>query len=364
MLIQEGWIYYIRGGITDDYGCIYKIRTDGTSHQKLNNDGCKNINIADDWIYYSNYSDYNGVGNPLYRIRTNGSDRQKICDYVGDIYNIFDGWIYYAIADASFCKCLYRVRTNGFDIQRVTKPKDNFGFLNTIIGDWIYYTTNISDILTVYKIKTGGSWWRKKLVNFGAGGGICFVGDWIYYGDKRNNYDINNVCKIRLDGKMNQKLFDFRYYGGGFAVANGWIYYRNDGDNKSIYRHRTDGTKQQKLTNGRNNIVYIKDDWLYFKHYDNDNSLYRVKTDGTGHQKFFHDFFKDTGCGFVKILGEWVYYSDIWDDRKLYKMKLDGTKRQKLCNDHIMVFETIVVPDSGVEYEKNIFSLSHSFPFI
>jgi len=69
---QKGeWIYYQN---PDDGEKIYKIRTDGSSNQKLNNDLSWSINLAGDWIYYRNTFDVWKT----YKIRTDGSGKQRV----------------------------------------------------------------------------------------------------------------------------------------------------------------------------------------------------------------------------------------------------------------------------------------------
>jgi hypothetical protein len=51
---------------------IYKIKSDGTGFQKLNNDIGELINVVGDWVYYQIPND------GLYRMRTDGTQRQKV----------------------------------------------------------------------------------------------------------------------------------------------------------------------------------------------------------------------------------------------------------------------------------------------
>ena len=42
---------------------LYKMRTDGTERNKINDDESENINIADGWIYYKDCCGDGGVNN-------------------------------------------------------------------------------------------------------------------------------------------------------------------------------------------------------------------------------------------------------------------------------------------------------------
>jgi hypothetical protein len=67
--IQGDWIYY--NNASDD-GKLYKIKTDGSGRQKLNDDVSSYINVIGDWIYYTD-----DIGN-ICKIKTDGSERQLV----------------------------------------------------------------------------------------------------------------------------------------------------------------------------------------------------------------------------------------------------------------------------------------------
>jgi hypothetical protein len=102
----DEWVYYMN---IRDYG-LYRMKTDGSGRQKLNDDESWFIDVAGDWVYYSNDSDEG----KLYRMKTDGSGRQRLgddrcieVDAAGDwIYYVIEG---YRIADAR----LYRVKVDG-----------------------------------------------------------------------------------------------------------------------------------------------------------------------------------------------------------------------------------------------------------
>lgn len=82
---SNGWIYYI---YAEDNDCVYRIKPDGTSMQKLNNHSSININVVGDWIFYA-YTDkeyhddysWNEWQTDLYKMKIDGSQNQKISDY-------------------------------------------------------------------------------------------------------------------------------------------------------------------------------------------------------------------------------------------------------------------------------------------
>jgi hypothetical protein len=127
VIVHRDWLYYC------SKNNLYKIRTDGTGKQKLNNDWCKDFNVVGDWVYYCNMNDndnlYNqskllGVANSilqvsgkLFRIRTNGTGRQKLSDDWCTDVNITGDWINYCNMSDNFKH--YKIRTDGTDRQIV-----------------------------------------------------------------------------------------------------------------------------------------------------------------------------------------------------------------------------------------------------
>lgn len=65
---QGDWVYFSN---YNDYMRLYKIRTDGTEMQKLNDEKSYDIEVQDDWIYYCNSDD-----KKHYKMRTDGTERQ------------------------------------------------------------------------------------------------------------------------------------------------------------------------------------------------------------------------------------------------------------------------------------------------
>ena len=66
---QDDWVYFSN---YSDYMRLYKIRTDGTDMQKLNDEKSYDISVMGEWIYYVNSED-----RKHYKIRTDGTERQS-----------------------------------------------------------------------------------------------------------------------------------------------------------------------------------------------------------------------------------------------------------------------------------------------
>ena len=71
--MSSDWVYYTGDLDGDAFGKLYKMRTDGTNvGLVVNENGCTQISVVGDWIFYKNYHD----GYNLYKIRTDGTDCQ------------------------------------------------------------------------------------------------------------------------------------------------------------------------------------------------------------------------------------------------------------------------------------------------
>lgn len=92
-IVDEGWIYYVQhiGGETLPFkGKVYKMRTDGTEKQLVIDNNVGDINMNEDYIFYSNTDD----NYKLYKIKKDGSDNRKISDLEACNVNILGSYIY------------------------------------------------------------------------------------------------------------------------------------------------------------------------------------------------------------------------------------------------------------------------------
>ena len=76
--IMDDWIYFINSA---DNHSIYKIRTDGTNMQKLNDIPTIAICAVGDWIFYRSMvatGESSFIGDKYYKMRLNGSENQLL----------------------------------------------------------------------------------------------------------------------------------------------------------------------------------------------------------------------------------------------------------------------------------------------
>lgn len=70
MVIADGWIYYAQGW----QGYPAKIKTDGLGETQVGKDSADDLAVSGEWLYYT----HTEKGRRLFRIRTDGSSRQKL----------------------------------------------------------------------------------------------------------------------------------------------------------------------------------------------------------------------------------------------------------------------------------------------
>ncbi|WBW98654.1 DUF5050 domain-containing protein [Oceanirhabdus sp. W0125-5] len=258
---ENGYIFYNNTG---DKNRLYKYDTNGLFHGVISDDFAQYINVVDEWIYYSNYRDKA----KLYRMKVDGSYKQKLNDEYSAFITIVGDYVYYS--NYSDNGRITRIRKDGSDATEDNKGnkhghplsnnvRDEAFFLN-YVGEWIYYS-NINDHHRVYAVNTSGTY-RKRLSDEGASS-IQVVDDWIYYTNNKGE-----LRKVRSDGsKETQDLnsvvskFERGYF---FNVVDDWIYYSNAKDSNRLYKIKTDGTQNTRLTFEPVTYINIAYNTIYF----------------------------------------------------------------------------------------------------
>ena len=309
---------------------------------------------SDDWIYYSNTID----GYKLYKIRTDGTGKEKLNDDDSRFINVVGDWIYYNKTNPVGDYELYKIRTDGTDRQAIDAGVDYFGI--QVVDDWIYYYHPYDDSFGVYKVRTDGTD-KTKLTS--SGSGISVVDGWIYYSYREDK----NLYKIRTDGTELIKLSD-DYMVSNIIVVDDLIYYighydyhSGHPDDHGIYRIRADGTDRKKLSSGDSiGDFNISGDWIYFcklnDHRYYDGNLYRMRTDGTDREKM-----NNMGSALINIIGDWIYYENRkWTSTAygtsyhLYKIRTDGTENQRVENQILAIGSNITLSWKGEHFWNDI----------
>ena len=266
------------------------------------------VALQGEWIYY--LSSFVG-GNSLYKIRTDGSGKQKLNDNLSFYINVVGEWVYYRDPGKEGKGSIYKIRTDGSGKQRLNDEGSHF--IN-VVGEWVYYTGRDN---ALYKMRTDGS--ERQKLNDDTSYDINVIGEWVYF---RNWSDREKLYKIRTDGSEKQRLNDDKSI--SVNVVGGWAYYRNESDSGRLYKIRTDGSERQRLNDDSSFDINVAGEWVYYRNWGDGEKLYKIRTDGGGRQRL-----NDENSSSIKVVGEWVYYENLKDGvYSNYRIRTDGTGRQ------------------------------------
>ncbi len=286
--IQGDWIYFAND--TDGYS-IYKIHVDGSGQTKLNDDNSSYINVSGDWIYYSVSEGPRKTGgmiepewkSNIYKIRIDGTSRTKVNEDVSMGLTVVDDWIYYrrlfynesGSLDADF----YKIRTDG---SQRTKLTDDSVYCINVAGDWIYYT-DMSDNHRAYKVRTDGSDRTQLTFDGDAIFSLMMVDDWLYYSSMSR---AETLIKMSTDGS-HRSSFDGIGHAYGLNYSNGWFYFYNWDDHNKLYKVRLDNSEITLVCDDSVFLINIVGDWIYYANSSEDKKFYRVRTDGSERQPVY-----------------------------------------------------------------------------
>ncbi|MCL2077712.1 MAG: DUF5050 domain-containing protein [Oscillospiraceae bacterium] len=273
---------------------LFKMREDGSEKTQLNDDWSFYINVANDWVYYSNWTE-DGY---IYKVRTDGSERTQINSDQSDYVTLVGDWIYYCIPankgrdDASGDYGIYKIRTDGTERTCIAAV---YCYYLSVYSDLIYYSAGISDGSRIYqdgayKIRTDGTE-NTKIID-GAVGGIVTDGGWIYYVGGRS--DAVPIAASSIDSAQSGAIYglyriptdinaqavllsenDIAY----FNVHEDFIFYSNWSDGWNLYRMNTDGSENIKLCDVRALNITVQGDRVYF--WSTSTTNCRIRFDGS-----------------------------------------------------------------------------------
>ena len=200
IIVCNSHIYYIN---KNDGGKIYKMRTDGTGQQKLNDVQSGFMNVVGDWIYFSNLdeSTKNAAG-CICKMRTDGSNLEKIGEEAACHLNVVNGWIYYG--NASKGHTFWKMRIDGKENLQIKAFEQGSGW--NIAGEWVYYhSTGKGGKQRLYKRRLADGSGEKSLCDAVATN-INVVGNWVYYMDGSNLPAPGNIFKVMTSGEGHKQL--------------------------------------------------------------------------------------------------------------------------------------------------------------
>ncbi len=363
IITDSEYVYF-----TDENSFINRIKFDGTGLKALNTDKSSRMNVSGNTLYYSNSED-NGK---LYGITIDGKARTKLRDEsVAWIYIVEDmvicqtydssGWVgeYIRmktvnlaeehndpnsrgntasnIVNGAFTASdgksifladqgeLYRLNIDGSEKIQFDNYKVYYGYhsLNAV-GDYIYYSLSYphnSSPKGIYKVRKDGTGVPIHLSGKKADY-MTVVGDWIYFtqepAEGGGYTGSGHILKMRIDGTQEMYIeSDSDGYGRALNIVGDYIYYINDTHGSSIYRMKTDGSQDRRLSEdeGLHSMV-VYEDYIYYYNYTADMIKRMPVNGGTG------TVVVPKGGYGMTIENNRIYY--VKSD-KIYSCKLDGT---------------------------------------
>ena len=97
--VNDGWLYFSgnSGTSIDATYTLFRIKTDGSNLEHINNAYSVNMNFYKEWLYYTRKTDYYSTVSSVYRSSLDGSNEEEIINGVNAnaISLVFDEKLYY-----------------------------------------------------------------------------------------------------------------------------------------------------------------------------------------------------------------------------------------------------------------------------
>lgn len=192
--------------------------------------------------------------------------------------------------------------------------------------------------------------------NFAGGCGITSQGDTVYYSSNSLDFDLYGaIYKMNKDGSSKVKILETIGVQGDLNVVGDWIYYINkaykmmpDGIHRqsdtpysTLYRVRTNGTDNTKLSDGEVSGMIVVGNYIYYNFTDMlgpEYCIYRINLDGSNKIKLV-DYGNNNGA-IINYTDKYIFYSLSGPDAGTYRVNLDGSNKIKLVDLYSVVYGT------------------------
>jgi uncharacterized protein YchJ len=258
-----GYVVQDSSWLIESTSAVYKVKANGELKEKISDDQAQFLNLAGDYIYYSNLSD----NNKIYRISVDGKKKEKLAEDNSEFLNVVNGWIYYTNTSDGFK--IYKVKVDGTGRAPVANDTSSSLYLK-VFGDWIYYSNSSTDGgKALYKINIDGT--GKASLSNEPSDLISILDNWIFY---RNTSD-KMLYKMMLDGTKKTKLGSDPIY--SYALSETDVYYSSR--NKGIYQMSLDGANSIKLSEDTAFNINLSSQFIYYMDGEGETA-YRMDRNG------------------------------------------------------------------------------------
>lgn len=196
IVAQDGWVYFVLNGSGSDEARIFRIRTDGTGYEKLNDYRSSDLSVADGRVYYT----ANVNGRPtLISMSADGSDSRVLYSDMAFTRATPSGQNLYL--DCNGCLAVHG--KDGKRIKFFDEPR--FEYLGIFSGHlyFIEYAGSSGLESSVPSLCSAGMDFANKKTLYGGAGAsmrqIGIVQGWVYFYTLKDNGD-KQLSRLRTDG--------------------------------------------------------------------------------------------------------------------------------------------------------------------
>lgn len=299
----------------------------GNNYNNLANNG--SVDISNGWIYYS-------MADGLYRCKQDGTKKERIYftnpkyGNNGNVFNInvVDDWIYFSYDG------YYKIKTDGSELEQLFQ--EDHVPTNYILNNKVYNSSG-------FTINMDGSNRKELFENvYGVSvysGSYYIDGQNIYFASPQSDPLTNrttsyNLVKSDLDGK-NVKTIAKDTRADYIEGSGKWLYYYNVNNHGKLYRIQKDG-KNKELINDEvgdfiitdNNIIYCADNEICISDLDGKNKKVLTETIENNRLMFPIDYLN------LQYHDDWLYYYQATDNvLSLCRIKFDGSKKETVAKN-------------------------------
>lgn len=283
-ILHDDWHY-----VSDNKNnALYKMRQDGSEKTLVSKGYFIDINIVEDWLYYSAFD------SGIWKMKLNGTQKTQLTDFRPWKVHVIDDYIFF---QDYFELDLYRMKNDGTEKEMII---ENLRMNTFYQGNYIFFTDRKEDHVI------------KKMDLYGHYEGEVYEHQRSIYNDfivQENYLYLIEDGIWRIDLMTQEKVLLTEDQSRGFNIYDEWIFYANDSDirdadgntsseyndkfNSSFYKIKTDGSEKTKISNRWPwNINIIDDMWVYMeekpKSYGVPSRASRIRWDGSDFQDLRH----------------------------------------------------------------------------
>jgi len=225
LVVRDGWLYFCgnSGTTIDATYTLFRIKTDGTNLEHINDEYSMDMNFYNEWLYYVKKDNYNAKVSSVYRSSLDGTNEEEIASGVSPngIFVILEDKLYYLDQDYYLTKS----SVDGSNKEKIISEKIEFFVIGQ--GRVIYLDQNNNikscqvngtDIKTIRESNGTDIY----IIN-SAGDTVSYV---IYspdFNQEKNSYPYS-IYTVKIDGSNDKKVYDGLSWGYYVNILNDKIY--------------------------------------------------------------------------------------------------------------------------------------------